>query len=184
MEKIESSRPVHISTPSHTNMSSYLQTRIAYLKQYITDVNESINIYETAIKNRTITLQGLKKNLEELEAKNDAEISRLIAHTTEEVEAKSDTETSHLIEPTTTSSQAHLIKTLPKRLVDENWPYMRVKNTIKHLKWGSTRISHYDGLQLLAKKKGIHINQLLNMTLRNYVGCPRMTMKIGGRYFP
>ena len=55
-------------------MSTYLQTRIAYLKQYITDVNESINIYETAIKNRTITLQGLKKKPEELEAKNDAEI--------------------------------------------------------------------------------------------------------------
>lgn len=175
MEKIESSRPVHISTPSHTNMSSYLQTRIAHLKRYIVEVNESIAMHETAIKTRNINLQFLKKTLEEVESKSDTEAT---------LNNTADIFPSRLIEPTTTSSQAHLIKTLPKRLVDENWPYMRVKNTIKHLKWGSTRISHYDGLQLLAKKKGIHINQLLNMTLRNYIGCPRMTMQIKGVTIP
>jgi len=62
------------------------------------------------------------------------------------------------------------IYTLYKHLVQKNWPFMRVKNTIKYLRLGSTRISHYDGLKLLADKKNIDIQTLLNMSVKKYTG--------------
>lgn len=68
----------------------------------------------------------------------------------------------------TPPSKSTLIKTLPKWLVETNWPYMRVKNVIKRLNFGTTRISHYDGLILLAEKKGIHINELIKMDHQTY----------------
>jgi hypothetical protein len=87
-------------------------------------------------------------------------------------------------------SQANLIKTLPKYLVEENWPYMRVKNTIKWInsckpldKQISLRISHYDGLQVLAKYKNVDINQLINMNLNHYTGSMKLTRQITGRMY-
>lgn len=64
------------------------------------------------------------------------------------------------------SSNTHLIKTLDKHLVERMWPYMRVKNTIKKINYysntkSSLRISHYDGLLLLARHKNLDIHQLL-----------------------
>jgi hypothetical protein len=67
-------------------------------------------------------------------------------------------------------SRAYLIKTLDKHFVQKNWPFARVKNTIKYYALGSTRISHYEGLELLANKKKIHINELIKLTLRQYSG--------------
>jgi hypothetical protein len=75
-----------------------------------------------------------------------------------------------------TPSQASRIKLLDKYLVNENWPYMRVKNTIKYINAhrdnpiSSLRVSHYDGLQILAKHKGIHMNELIKMNLGQYIG--------------
>lgn len=72
-------------------------------------------------------------------------------------------------EPKNTSN-AHLIKTLNKWLVEDHWPYMRVKNTIKQLNLGTTKISHYDGLILLAKYANLGINDFIAMdydTFRN-----------------
>jgi hypothetical protein len=70
------------------------------------------------------------------------------------------------------------ICTLDKHLVQRNWPFMRVKNTIKYLRLGTTRISHYDGLKLLADKKGITIQALINMNLLNYTGSDAVTRGI------
>ena len=66
--------------------------------------------------------------------------------------------------------EASLIYTLDKNLVKYNWPYMRVKNTIKYLKLGSTKVSHYNGLMILANNKRIHINELMNMDIKQYIG--------------
>ena len=66
------------------------------------------------------------------------------------------------------SSNASLIKTLNKNIVERMWPYMRVKNTIKLLGLGSTRISHYDGLQLLATTLNLDIHVLLTLYQDTY----------------
>jgi hypothetical protein len=65
-------------------------------------------------------------------------------------------------------TNAHLINQFPRWLIETNWPYMRVKNMIKRLGFGTTRISHYDGLKLLADKKRIHINELVKMDYTSY----------------
>ena len=75
-------------------------------------------------------------------------------------------------------SGASLIYTLDKNLVQNNWPYMRVKNTIKYLKLGSTKVCHYKGLLILAKNKGIHINELIKMNLTQYIGSDYATRRI------
>lgn len=90
-----------------------------------------------------------------------------------------------------TPSQASRIKLLDKCLVNENWPYMRVKNTIKYINAhqanpiSSLRVSHYDGLQILAKHKGIHMNELIKMNLGQYIGKQDADVIIGGcrRYY-
>lgn len=74
-----------------------------------------------------------------------------------------------LIEETKHVSRASLIKTLDKHLVEMNWPFARVKNAIKKLNLGTTRISHYEGLELLAEKKKIHINELIRINGHNYI---------------
>ena len=83
-----------------------------------------------------------------------------------------------------------LIKTLNKTLLKKNWPYMRVKNTIKWVnsckpldKHISLRISYYDGLQVLAKYKRVHINELIKMNLKQFIGSVEKADTIVGRYY-
>jgi hypothetical protein len=73
-------------------------------------------------------------------------------------------------------TNAHLIKSLPKDIVENNWPYMRVKNMISHInkttkftsKKCSLRISHYDGLKFLATYAKIDLDTLIYMKSDNY----------------
>lgn len=88
------------------------------------------------------------------------------------------------------SHSAALIKTLDKKHLEMNWPYTRVKNTIKYINSSrignpisSGRVSYYNGLQILAKYKGIHINQLVKMTLRQFIGSNEGTETIVGKYY-
>jgi hypothetical protein len=73
-------------------------------------------------------------------------------------------------------TNAHLIKSLPKNIIEKNWPYMRVKNMISHInKYKLTsanrcslRISHYDGLNFLATYAKIDLDTLIHMKSDNY----------------
>jgi len=142
------------------------------LKSSISEVTDAIAENEHA-------LTGYRMKREEL---NNIIISREIALTNCRYKlhllrkALSDAEASlpepslePLAEPSATpQTNAHLINQFPKWLIEKNWPFMRVKNMIKRLRFGTTRISHYDGLKLLADKKGIHINELIKMDHTSY----------------
>jgi len=57
----------------------------------------------------------------------------------------------------------------PKR-AERYWPFMRVKNFIKHLDLAKGRFSHMKGLEILAKSKGISVEELLDTHPEKFVG--------------
>ena len=50
---------------------------------------------------------------------------------------------------------------VPKR-AERYWPFMRVKNFVKHLDLAKGRFSHMKGLEILAAHKGISVEELLD----------------------
>ena len=58
---------------------------------------------------------------------------------------------------------------VPKR-AERYWPFMRVKNFIKHLDLAKGRFSHMKGLEILAKSKNISVEELLDTHPEKFVG--------------
>lgn len=57
---------------------------------------------------------------------------------------------------------------VPKK-AEKYWPFMRVKNFVKHLGLAKGRFSHMKGLEILAAHKGISVEQLLETRPQTFV---------------
>ena len=70
---------------------------------------------------------------------------------------------------------------VPKR-AEKYWPFMRVKNVIKHLNLATGRFSYMKGLELLAASKNISVEQLLDTPPDAFVSHYAMKRVVGGWY--
>ena len=70
---------------------------------------------------------------------------------------------------------------VPKR-AEKYWPFMRVKNVVKHLNLATGRFSYMKGLELLAASKNISVEQLLDTRPEAFVSHYAMKRVVGGCY--